>query len=79
MIALAGKLCAGVAVAAAIGLAAAPAGATTSLPLEPATTDTAQNPHAAPVFVPQTGSAGIYNSFTCTLHTMSASVPCIYT
>ncbi|MFD0365116.1 hypothetical protein ACFQZZ_27095 [Nocardia sp. GCM10030253] len=76
MIGFAGKLCAGVAVAAAIGFGAAPAGATTGVPLEPAVVETAK---VAPVFAPETGSAGIYNMVMCQLHTISASVPCMYT
>ncbi|MEU8896642.1 hypothetical protein [Nocardia sp. NPDC048505] len=55
---------------AALGLAAAPASAQ-GLPLEPAP--------AEEVFAPETGSAGIYNNAMCLLHTMSASVPCMYT
>ncbi|MFE7800622.1 hypothetical protein [Nocardia sp. NPDC057440] len=75
MIGFAGKLGAGVAIAAAIGIGAAPAGATT-LPLEPTAVETAE---VEPVFAPETGSAGIYNGIMCQLHTISASVPCMYT
>ncbi|MEV0249189.1 hypothetical protein AB0H76_21495 [Nocardia sp. NPDC050712] len=57
--------------AAALGLAAAPASAQ-GLPLEPAA-------EAEEIFVPETGSAGIYNNGMCFLHTISASVPCMYT
>ncbi|WP_454198570.1 hypothetical protein [Nocardia sp. Marseille-Q1738] len=64
------KICAAFAVAAALGIGAAPAGANSGLPLEDAT---------APIFVPDSGSAGPYNSFMCVLHTMSAQVPCMYT
>ncbi|WP_194816126.1 hypothetical protein [Nocardia sp. XZ_19_385] len=56
---------------AALGLAAAPASAQ-GLPLE-------QAPEAEQVFAPETGSAGIYNNAMCMLHTISASVPCMYT
>ncbi|WP_433730910.1 hypothetical protein ACQP0C_04755 [Nocardia sp. CA-129566] len=74
VIRFAGKVCAAVAVAAAIG--AAPAWAAPGLPLEPAETEVAQ---PAPIFVPDSGSAGVYNNFMCQLHTISASVPCMYT
>ncbi|MEV6323229.1 hypothetical protein AB0M45_18820 [Nocardia sp. NPDC051787] len=63
------KICAAFAVAAALGIGAAPASANSGLPLEDAT----------PIFVPDSGSAGPYNSFMCVLHTMSAQVPCMYT
>ncbi|MEV6277606.1 hypothetical protein [Nocardia sp. NPDC051832] len=56
--------------AAALGLAAGPAAAQ-GLPLEQAP--------AEEVFAPETGSAGIYNNAMCMLHTISASVPCMYT
>ncbi|NEW39480.1 hypothetical protein GV794_25020 [Nocardia cyriacigeorgica] len=65
------RICAAAAAVAAIGCAAAPAGAAPGLPLEPA-------PPAA-VFAPETGSAGAYNQIMCMLHTISASVPCMYT
>lgn len=74
MIRFAGKVCAAVAVAAAIG--AAPAWAAPGLPLAPAETEVAQ---PAPIFVPDSGSAGVYNNFMCQLHTISASAPCMYT
>ncbi|MEV6428574.1 hypothetical protein [Nocardia sp. NPDC051463] len=74
MIGFVGKLGAGMAIAAAVGVGAAPAGATT-LPLEPA----AETAMVVPVFAPETGSAGIYNEIMCRLHTLSASVPCMYT
>jgi hypothetical protein len=76
VIRFAGKVCTGVAVAAAIGIAAAPAEAAAGLPLEPPAAEAA---HAAPIFAPETGSADIYNSIMCRLHTISASVPCMYT
>ncbi|MFG1790022.1 hypothetical protein [Nocardia sp. NPDC049149] len=66
------KVCAALAIAAAIGIGAAPAGANPGLALEPA------GPIDAPVLVPDSGSAGPYNTFMCYLHTISASVPCMY-
>lgn len=79
MIRFAGKVCAAVAVAAAIG--AGPAMAAPGLPLEPATQTEVAQPAAqpAPIFVPDSGSAGVYNNLMCQLHTISASVPCMYT
>ncbi|MBF6085517.1 hypothetical protein IU438_03020 [Nocardia cyriacigeorgica] len=65
------RTCAAAAVVAAIGFAAAPAGAAPGLPLESAS--------PAAVFAPETGSAGVYNHLMCYLHTISASVPCMYT
>ncbi|MFQ6398460.1 hypothetical protein ACLMAJ_34100 [Nocardia sp. KC 131] len=76
MIGFAGKLSAGVAVAAAIGIGAAPAGAAPGVELEPAAVETAK---VEPVFAPQTGSSAVYNGIMCQLHTISASVPCMYT
>lgn len=74
---LIGRTCATVAVLAALGMAAAPAGAERGLPLEPA-----REPAAAVLptgeFAPQSFSAGAYNTFMCYLHTISASVPCMY-
>ncbi|WP_330233221.1 hypothetical protein OHA40_12565 [Nocardia sp. NBC_00508] len=67
------KICAAFAVAAALGIGAAPVGANPGLPLDDATVV------VAPIFVPDSGSAGPYNSFMCVLHTMSAQVPCMYT
>jgi hypothetical protein len=67
------KICAGFAVAAALGIGAAPVGATPGLPLEDATAVD------APLLVPDSGSAGAYNSFMCFLHTISAQAPCRYT
>ncbi|MEU4340353.1 hypothetical protein AB0H00_03620 [Nocardia sp. NPDC023852] len=67
------KICAAFAVAATLGIGAAPAGASPGLPLEDATAVD------APIFVPESGSAGPYNSFMCFLHTISAQAPCMYT
>ncbi|ONM47182.1 hypothetical protein B0T44_11635 [Nocardia donostiensis] len=75
------KLCAGAAVAAAIGFGAAPTAGAQGIPLDPAApaaTDTTPV-EAAPIFVPETGSAAPYNNFMCLLHTVSASAPCMYT
>ncbi|WP_327094044.1 hypothetical protein OIE68_28050 [Nocardia vinacea] len=79
VIRFAGKVCAAVVVAAAIG--AAPAWAAPGLLLEPAAQTDTQTEVAqpAPIFVPDSGSAGVYNNFMCQLHTISASVPCMYT
>ncbi|WP_431956428.1 hypothetical protein [Nocardia lijiangensis] len=58
--------------AAAVGLAAAPATADPAgLPLE----------QTAPVadLVPETGSAGAWNGIMCSLQTLSAALPCMYT
>jgi hypothetical protein len=76
VIRFAGKVCAAVAVAAAIG--AGPAGAVTGVPLEPATAQPTAGP-AAPIFVPDSGSAGVYNNFMCQLHAIVPSAPCMYT
>ncbi|WP_194831981.1 hypothetical protein [Nocardia sp. XZ_19_369] len=76
---LAVKVCAALAISAAIGIGAAPAGANPGLPLEPAAAvDTAVSPVDAPVLVPDSGSAGPYNTFMCYLHTVSAQAPCMY-
>ncbi|MFF0545667.1 hypothetical protein ACWEVD_24920 [Nocardia thailandica] len=56
---------------AAFGLAAAPAQAA-GLPLEPAGEQVV-------AIAPETGSGAIYNGIMCQLHTLSASVPCMYT
>ncbi|MGQ4596920.1 hypothetical protein [Nocardia sp. R6R-6] len=66
------KICAAFAVAAALGFGAAPSGASPGLPLEDATAVD------APILVPDSGSAGPYNSFMCVLHTISAQAPCMY-
>ncbi|MEV6137389.1 hypothetical protein AB0L63_15255 [Nocardia sp. NPDC051990] len=78
MIRFAGKVCAAVVGAAVIG--AAPAWAAPGLPLEPAAqTDTSvEVAQPAPIFVPDSGSASVYNNFMCQLHTVSASAPCMY-
>ncbi|QIS06444.1 hypothetical protein F5X71_32785 [Nocardia brasiliensis] len=73
---LAVKVCAALAFAAAIGVGAAPAGANTGLPLEPA--EVAAGAVDAPVLVPESGSAGPYNSFMCMLHTIAPQTPCMY-
>ncbi|MFI9401681.1 hypothetical protein [Nocardia sp. NPDC052316] len=76
---LAVKVCAALAISAAIGIGAAPAGANPGLPLEPAgAVDAAVSPVDAPVLVPDSGSAGPYNTFMCYLHTVSAQAPCMY-
>ncbi|MTE14492.1 hypothetical protein [Nocardia aurantiaca] len=69
------KACAVAAIAS--GLGAAPAMAA-PVGLEPAAPETAS---VAPVagLVPETGSAGAYNSITCALKTFSASMPCLLT
>ncbi|MGV9820075.1 hypothetical protein [Nocardia xishanensis] len=57
---------------AAVGLAASPALADPAgLPLEP----------TAPVagLVPETGSAGAMNGILCSLQSLSAALPCVYT
>ncbi|MEU7630597.1 hypothetical protein AB0B25_12955 [Nocardia sp. NPDC049190] len=67
------KISAAFAVAAALGIGAAPAGANPGLALEdPTSID-------APILVPDSGSAGPYNAFMCHLHTISAQAPCMYT
>ncbi|WP_378734289.1 hypothetical protein [Nocardia brasiliensis] len=76
---LAVKVCAALAIAAAIGIGAGPAGANPGLPLEPAgAVDAPLSSVDAPVLVPDSGSAGPYNTFMCHLHTVSAQVPCMY-
>ncbi|MEU7142516.1 hypothetical protein ABZ942_23905 [Nocardia sp. NPDC046473] len=74
---LAVKVCAALAITAAIGIGAGPAGANPGLPLEPAG-DTSMGQVDAPVLVPDSGSAGPYNAFMCYLHTISAQAPCMY-
>ncbi|MFI9510645.1 hypothetical protein [Nocardia sp. NPDC052566] len=78
---LIGKVCATVAVSAAIGIGvgAVPAtagAAAPGLPLEQAPEAVSVAP--APIFVPESLSAGPYNSFMCYLHTVSAAAPCMY-
>ncbi|MFJ9367141.1 hypothetical protein ACIRRA_22355 [Nocardia sp. NPDC101769] len=59
------------------GLGAAPALAA-PLSLQPAAPEPAAvNPVAG--LVPETGSAGTLNSFTCALKSISASLPCLLT
>ncbi|ASF11349.1 hypothetical protein CEQ30_32895 [Nocardia brasiliensis] len=70
------KVCAALAFATAIGIGAAPAGANTGLPLEPAAVTAGAVD--APVLVPDSGSAGPYNSFMCFLHTIVPQAPCMY-
>ncbi|MFI6167275.1 hypothetical protein ACIBCN_10860 [Nocardia sp. NPDC051052] len=76
---LAVKVCAALAITAAIGIGSAPAGANPGLALEPAgPVDAAVGQVDAPVLVPDSGSAGPYNGFMCFLHTISAQAPCMY-
>lgn len=76
---LAVKVCAALAISAAIGIGAAPAGANPGLPLEPAgAADVSTGQVDAPVLVPDSGSAGPYNALMCYLHTISAQAPCMY-
>jgi hypothetical protein len=79
VIRFAGKVCAVVAVAAAIGIGAAPAGAAPGLPLEPAAAQPEPIVQPRSIFVPDSGSAAVYNNGMCMVHTISASVPCMYT
>ncbi|WP_028477115.1 hypothetical protein [Nocardia sp. CNY236] len=67
------KICAAFAVTAALGAPAAQASAEPGLPLQDTTAVD------LPILVPDSGSAGPYNSFMCLLHTVSAEAPCMYT
>ncbi|MFE2958069.1 hypothetical protein [Nocardia tengchongensis] len=58
------------------GIGAAPAMAA-PVELVPAGADTSVTPVAG--LVPMTGSAGMTNSITCALKTISASAPCLLT
>ncbi|WP_040857325.1 hypothetical protein [Nocardia niigatensis] len=69
------KACAAAAIVS--GLGAAPAMAA-PLTLQPSAAEpTAADPVAG--LVPETGSAGALNSFTCALKSISASMPCLLT